>query len=317
MKKRFLSLLLTLLIFSLIFKSIDLNSFKEAVTQINYRYLLLALSYFLIYPFIGIERWRRMVTARYPFKFKEAFKIYFIGESLNLALPSKAGDLSKGYFLKKAGVSSFSYGLSTVVFEKLLDFLSLGFAFLIGLLFIHGSGEFVGKIISIIALFGAAFIFFLFLDKMRFIRGLLYKFKLKKILRSFRDIISFVRVIKKNHHRVLFFSLIFVSIIFWLGHFFQIWLFFKAANMDITFLQVLFYVPIAIFVTLIPITIAGMGTRDAMLIFLLQGFIPRATIVLGGLLITLRYFIPAAFGLLFIKNAVDYVKIKKPKRIKK
>jgi len=311
MKKRFIALFFTVLIFVLIFRSINFHAFLDSLYHLNYGYLMAALAYFLIYPFIGIERWRSMVNIRFSLKFWEAFKIYFIGESLNLALPSKAGDLSKGYFLKKAGVSSFSYGLSTVVFEKLLDLLSLGFAFIIGFLLIRGGGEFIGKTVSIIVLFALAFIFFILLDKMRFLRVILYKFKFKKMLRSFREIISFVRIIKKDHHRILFFSLILVSILFWLGHLFQIWLFFKAANMDITYIQVLFYVPIAIFVALVPITIAGMGTRDAMLIFLLQSFIPRETIVLGGLLITLRYFIPASFGLLFIKDAVEYIKIKK------
>jgi len=310
MKKRFISLFVTLIIFVLIFRSIDFQVFLESLRNLNVGYLIAALSYFLVYPFIGIERWRSMVNIRFSLKFWEAFKIYFIGESLNLALPSKAGDLSKGYFLKKAGVSSFSYGLSTVVFEKLLDLLSLGFAFIVGFLLIRSGGEFIGKTLSIIVLFAAAFILFLLLDKMRFLRVILYKLKLKKILRSFREVISFVRIIKKDHHRILFFSLILVSILFWLGHLFQIWLFFKAVNMDITYIQVLFYVPIAIFVALIPITIAGMGTRDAMLIFLLQSFIPRETIVAGGLLMTLRYFVPASFGLLFIKDAVDYTKIK-------
>jgi len=314
MKKRFISLFVTLIIFVLIFRSIDFQVFLESLRNLNVGYLIAALSYFLVYPFIGIERWRSMVNIRFSLKFWEAFKIYFIGESLNLALPSKAGDLSKGYFLKKAGVSSFSYGLSTVVFEKLLDLLSLGFAFIIGFLLIRSGGEFIGKTLSIIVLFAAAFILFLLLDKMRFLRVILYKLKLKKILRSFREVISFVRIIKKDHHRILFFSLILVSILFWLGHLFQIWLFFKAVNMDITYIQVLFYVPIAIFVALIPITIAGMGTRDAMLIFLLQSFIPRETIVAGGLLMTLRYFVPASFGLLFIKDAVDYTKIKNPQK---
>jgi len=128
MKKKLAALALTILLFILIFKNINLRTFQEAALEINWNYLIPALLYFLIYPFIGIERWRRMVALRHSFRFRDAFKIYFIGESLNLALPSKAGDLSKGYFLKKAQVSTYAFGMSSVVFEKFLDILSLGFA---------------------------------------------------------------------------------------------------------------------------------------------------------------------------------------------
>ena len=83
--------------------------------------------------------------------------------------------------------------------------------------------------------------------------------------------------------------------------------------MEIRYTQVLFYVPIALIVASIPVTIGGMGTRDLTLIGLLSPLAPREIIVLGGLLISLRYFIPASIGLLFIQDALEYVKIKRKK----
>ena len=313
MKKKLLALFITVAIFCIIFRNIDLNLFRDYVSRINFQYLAVALAYFFVYPLVGIERWRAMINLKYRLPFWDALKIYYIGETLNLALPSKAGDLSKGYFLKKAGISSFTYGMSSVFFEKLLDLLSVGFAFFIGLLFLKGGETIYPKIITILMFFLLIFFTFLNFDKMRWIKAILFKFKRRKLLKIFREITSFVGLIKRKHERFFLLGLMAVSILFWLGHLFQIFLFFKAANMEIRYSQVLFYVPIALIVASIPITIGGMGTRDLTLIGLLSAIAPREVIVLGGLLISLRYFVPASIGLLFIQDALEYVKIKRKK----
>lgn len=311
MKKRLISLFVTLLILFLIFRNISLASFAQAVSHINYFYLTMALLYFLVYPIVGIERWRWMVMVRHPFDFWTALKIYFIGETLNLALPSKAGDLAKGYFLKKAHVTSFAYGMSTVIFEKFLDLLAIGSAFLIGFMMVGIQGDIVGKMFFLSGFFLACFIVFLFLDKMRFIRALLFRLKMRKLLKAFRELVSFVIEIRKKHRFFLFCALIVTSIIFWLGHFFQIWLFFRAANMPLSYPETLFYAPIAMMAAFVPFTIAGLGAREAVLIVLLQGLMPREVIVLGGLLLSLRYIVPALIGLFFVEDALGYVRSKK------
>jgi uncharacterized protein (TIRG00374 family) len=307
MKKKLVSLAITAFIFVLIFRSIDLDAFWDALSRIDYFYFFLALGYFLVYPLIAIERWRRMVLVRHPFRFRDAFRMYFLGQTLNLVLPSKAGDLARGYFLKKKKISSLYFGTSTIVLEKFLDLLSIGFAFIVALIFLGGGGQAVSKTLMIIAVLFVFFIFFLFLDKIRFFRVILYRSDLDRVHKAFMEAISFVRIMKRTHNTPLFLILIITSVLFWLGHLMQVFFFFKAANMDISYMEVLFYVPIAIFVGMIPVTVAGMGTRDAAFIFLMQDFIPRATIVLGGLLFSLRYILPALFGLFFIRDAMDYL----------
>jgi len=310
-KRKIFSLLLTVLIFVLIFRNIDIESFLNSIPHIRVNYLFFALAYFLIYPFVGIERWRVMIQLRHSLGFWEAFKIYFIGETLNMALPSKAGDLSKAYFLKKGGICTFSFGMSSVVFEKLLDLISLGFAFILGFIFLRAGEALYTKMFAVIGVFILLFFCFLFLDRAVFIKRWLYALKGKRLVKSFNEVTAFVKIIKARKNLGLLLGLISISILFWLGHLFQIFLFFRAANMNISYWEVLFYVPVAILVALIPITIGGMGTRDLTLLGLLSSFIVPETIVLGGLLISLRYFIPALFGLLFIKDALEYIRAKK------
>ncbi len=311
MKKKLFALGVTVLIFVLIFKNIDIPAFRSAFWNINWLYLSLALGYFFIYPIVGIERWRWMINLKHHLPFREAFKIYYIGEALNVALPSKAGDLSKGYFLKKAGITSFTYGMSSVVFEKLLDLMALGFAFLIGFIFFRNETVVYPKFLLVIGLFFLLFIGFLSLDRIRCIQALLYRMKRKKLLKKCIEVTGFIRMIKHTHRSFFLFALIAVSILFWMGHLFQIFLFFRAANMEVHYLQVLFLVPIALIVAAIPVTIGGLGTRDLTLIGLFSSIAPKETILVGSLLISLRYFIPASIGLFFIKDAVGYIRSKR------
>ena len=93
--------LVLVVLISYIYVNIDLSSFVDSINRINLEYFTYAMIYFLVYPWFGIERWRRLVENSYPLKFLQATKIYFYGEGLNLMLPSKAGDISKALFLKK------------------------------------------------------------------------------------------------------------------------------------------------------------------------------------------------------------------------
>ena len=62
-------------------------------------------------------------------------------------------------------------------------------------------------------------------------------------------------------------------------------------------------VPIAIFVGLVPVTIAGMGTRDAALIYLFSAYASdSASITVGLFFSLLRYWVLALAGIPFLGN---------------
>jgi uncharacterized membrane protein YbhN (UPF0104 family) len=60
------------------------------------------------------------------------------------------------------------------------------------------------------------------------------------------------------------------------------------------------YVPLSIFVGLIPISFGGIGTRDAALIYLFSPYESSSTMAGIGILCSFRYFVPALFGLPFL-----------------
>ena len=66
--------------------------------------------------------------------------------------------------------------------------------------------------------------------------------------------------------------------------------------------------PLAILAGLLPLTFAGVGTRDAALVALYAPYFSAATGAALGLLCTSRYFLPAIGGLPFLNQYLSTVK---------
>lgn len=274
---------------------LNIDEFLESFWLIERDYLLYAITYFLVYPWFGILRWKKLVSICYQIRFLKAAKIYFYGEGLNLILPSKLGDLSKAAFLKSNKVCPLPYANGTVIYEKILDLLSIITIFLYSFL---SKGDLTLN--NQVQIFTSIFILFLCiitifnLHRIGSIIENLAPVKYKNIVISILDFLKFFKILKQNFFSIFLF--LFCSILFWAGHIFQIYLFILAANIDITYTQVLLYMPVVLIISLIPVSIAGFGTREISLLYFFEGFTSPENIVLASLMISLRYFVPGFLG---------------------
>ena len=275
---------------------LSLNAFFESLWLVNRNYFLYAIAYFFVYPWFGIFRWYKLVSNRYHISFSKAIKIYFFGEGLNLILPSKLGDLSKALYLKNYKISPFSYASGTVVYEKILDLLSIIIIFILSFL-LKGSLTLNNQNQIFASMFLISLVIIL-LFNMHFLGDIILRLTPKNYRSSILSLLTFLKffkTLKQDPFTILFF--IFFSVLFWAGHMFQIYLFILAANIDITYSQVLLYMPVVIIISLIPISIAGFGTREISLLYFFENLALPENIVLASLMISLRYIIPGLFGL--------------------
>mgnify|MGYP001424114623 CR=1 FL=1 len=275
---------------------LSINDFFESFWLIESKYFLYAITYFLVYPWFGILRWKKLVSICYQIRFSKATKIYFYGEGLNLILPSKLGDLSKAAFLKSNKICPLPYANGTVIYEKILDLLSIITIFLLSFLF---KGDLTLNnqyqiFTSIVILFLCVLTVFNLHHIGDFIQQLA-PVRYINIFDSILDFLKFFKILKQDLFSIFLF-LVF-SILFWAGHIFQIYLFILAANIDTTYSQVLLYMPIVLIISLIPVSIAGFGTREISLLYFFEGLTSPENIVLASLMISLRYFIPGFLGI--------------------
>ena len=101
-----------------------------------------------------------------------------------------------------------------------------------------------------------------------------------------------------------------MSVFIWFLHLLQIWMFILALRAYAPFLANLALSPLAILAGLLPLTFAGVGTRDAALVLFYAPFFAAPTAAALGLLCTARYLLPALGGLPFASRYLTAVERK-------
>lgn len=300
--KTLLSLFVSILIMAAIFLRIDLTSFGRYLTQADLLLLALAVLFFIPQIAISAYRWQVMIRRNARISFWEAVQLTLAANALNILLPSRAGDLSKGYFAARGRKLQIKRGMNVVFFEKYIDLASLGVVVLTGIL---GGREwdppsFLGLFYSLgmIGLFPALY----FLKLQTWVSAPC--FEKNRLLAKGREFLldsqAYLNEVKENPRQLAF--LILLSIFLWFLHLLQFYVIFLALHSKTSLFHVFRLVPLAIFVGLIPVTMAGVGTRDSALIYLFAPYETASLVVGVGLFASLRYFVPGLLGLPFLNQ---------------
>ena len=310
-KKRVISLLVSMVILAVIYLRIDMGHLAVVFEQCNFTVLFLSLA--MVIPITLATAWRLkfMVPENVSIGLLESNRLILAASTLNMVLPSKMGDMVKAYFMRDKGHISGSLALSLVVFEKGSDMLSLLFWCSLGLV-AYPSKDLLFWLMTICI--GSGFLFcFLILGSRQFsffCFRLLKWFPLKKLQRSVAEFeagwLEMHAYFWSDVSRLLVLS--FTSIGIWLLHLLQIWLFILSLHGEVAFLTTMALIPLAILAGLLPLTFAGIGTRDAALIYFFAGIVDPETAAALGLLCTSRYFLPALAGLPFLNQYMATVK---------
>lgn len=304
--KKILSLVVMILIFAFIFNSIDVSEFLRYFSEMNLLYFSLAMSLLVPAVFIAGYRWTLLLKKDINLSIKESLEMTLVGISFNALTPSKLGDLSKAYFVRKHHDVPLSSGIIAFFFEKLLDVFSIMVFSVVGLiLFDYNIGIFRTIAFGIGVIFVLCLMAFLCrLEKRPFFRrALSFVFRGRKFQIGINGIFDYIGYYRRN--LLLFVCVVFLSVLMWSLYLLQIYLFFVSFNYIISPILVFSLVPIAIIVGMIPVTIAGMGTRDSALIVLFSGYAPAPLMAAVGMMISFRYFFAALVGIPFVKKYIE------------
>jgi len=302
--KKTIAALCTILILTIIYARIDWSHFWRVCQGADLRYLSVAATFFFITTFISILRWQLLLKGEVILPLGKATKIFLAAMSLNSIMPSKLGDLSKALFLKQESIVGIKRGFDTVFLEKLLDLASLCMLFVFGAFSLSKINQ---KVVYALIFFSIAVVIFTVLfitmdQKSNPLNLLVFKFlrpfpRLKTLI---EDTQKYLSQLKKNHLRL--FIIISMSILLWALHLIQIYYFFLTLRAPVTIMEVFGLVPTAILIGLMPLTIGGMGTRDAVLIYLFSANYGYETMAGIGLLVSTRYWVPSLVGLPFLRR---------------
>jgi uncharacterized protein (TIRG00374 family) len=300
--KRLLSLLVSLAILGVIYWRIDFSRIRPVFQSCDP--LWLALSLGMVIPLTLITAWRleQLMPTGSRLGVAESNRLILVASVFNLVLPSKMGDLMKAWFMKERGHASASVAFALVIFEKTCDMLSLLFWCAFGLLlyprkdtlFWVMTGCVVAGLATGLALLAnAAFAETLFQGGARLAPAKL-RSKLERLRGGWREMhTSFWR----DRSRLALVGA--TSVFIWFLHLLQVWMFLLALRATVPFLANLALAPLAILAGLLPLTLAGIGTRDAALILFYRPYFDAPTAAALGILCTMRYVLPALGGMPF------------------
>src|SRR4051812_4670828 len=330
MKKKVISLVVSLGILALIYWKLNKHGQLHDLLQIfaSSDSVWMTISLAMVVPLTLFTSWRlqQLMPARGQLSFGEANRLILVASVLNLVLPSKMGDIAKAYFMRDRGHMEGSLALSLVVFEKACDMLSLLLWCVFGLAWVKISGSkameafhWLGTSSSMpvaqqenlffwastlvvagslgfgLLLIGSpSFAQFFFALAARIAPGKVGA-KLAKFGASWDQMHSYFWSSKARLAKVTL-----TSVFIWFLHLLQIWLFILALRANTPFVANLALSPLAILAGLLPLTFAGVGTRDAALVLFYTPYFPAATAAALGLLCTARYVLPALGGLPFV-----------------
>ncbi len=316
--KKIVSLVVSLGILAFIYWRMSQQGELAQLGQIflNCDGLWMALSLGMVVPLTLFTSWRlqQLMPQVGQLSFGEANRLILVASVLNLVLPSKMGDIAKAWFMRDRGHLSGSLALSLVVFEKTCDMLSLLLWCVFGLFFYPAKNALFwtmtagvsGMLIFGVLLIGSARFAELFFAAAARYAPKKIGAKLSKLGASWGEMHTYFWASKARLAKV---SL--TSVFIWFLHLLQIWMFILALKAWAPFLANLALSPLAILAGLLPLTFAGVGTRDAALVLFYAPYFAAPTAAALGLLCTARYLLPALGGLPF---AGEYLRIAKQAR---
>ncbi len=283
---------LTAVIFFLLFGRINLKLVFSTLKVIPPVYLLAAALLTLSFPIISALRWQMILRSMgHRERFTRCLVIIAGVWPISAVSPSKAGDILKVYSLRKSADTMTIAG--SVIAERAFDIIVLaGFALSGGIFFRNVYIISVSAAVFLAVIIGVLLIHvdFPFPGKKKF------QAKLTQLLDSLRKI---------GRNRRLLVPILLLTILNWFGSIVQTKVLFDGVGADVTLGFTSAAMPVAIFAGLLPITIAGMGTRDAAIVSLFSGFASSHEALAVALLYSFfGYWLMSIIGLPFIRKAL-------------
>lgn len=287
--KTILAISITILIFYLIFQQISIQDLIQTLKNANPYYLLVSLFPLALSLFFTAKRWQTLLLAiGYNLSLKKSFYILMAAIPLTSITPSKSGDVIRAYYLKEEIPVTRTIG--GVLTERIFDVVVLISLSLLGT-FYYQHNEFIWLLLICLVL--------ILLLVLILKRGLSLPFS-RSMNEKIDNIAYSMKSLFKN--KTFFFKITVYSIVIWILAMLQVLMFFYALDVNVDLLYVFANMPIAIFVGMLPVTLGGMGTRDAAIIYLFSGYGTSSELLAVGILFSLfRYWLLSIAGLPFMK----------------
>lgn len=287
----------------------DMTEFSRVFRQMHLSWFLLSLTGVMLVLGIKSLRWNLLLVheqCAYP-KWN-SFVAYMASFTIGLITPGRLGEISRLYYVREETKISFYAGFKTLIVDRIFDFAMLVWFGVTGLLFFYkllgdtnGMGYLLFTAATMLAGWGLIYVIL-----SRFVKNDSSKIGLRFIRESWNGMFQTAMLWPWILTLVAYF-------VFYVANF---WIF-KSIGIDLSLIDIGFILSLMSLATLIPVSLAGFGTREASLVFLLSfyGISPEVAIVFSLLQFTAFFLWGGLIGWLFwLYNPVKMNMIKEDYR---
>ncbi|KUK68521.1 MAG: Putative membrane protein [Methanocalculus sp. 52_23] len=294
-------------VFLVILVNLDTRAILTALLSVNYYYLIAALLINGLIVVIKAKKWKIIVDSiRSGFSLWQSIIGFLVGFSLSTLTPAKVGDAARFLYVRDESCTT-GMALSTVVIDRIIDLVLL-FAFgiiaMIAFSLIRGVEILSGGLLLVLA---GAIIFGIYaVSRKNYMEKILRPFfgvfvpprYRDQVSGYFNDFYSGLEQFLASRRKVL--GCVAAGIVSWLLAVVYAALLGRAIGIDVGYYMFL-VIPIISVVDLLPISISGIGTRDATLLYLfgIIGIAPETVVAFSILYLVFSYWFIALVGLLF------------------
>lgn len=285
----FFKIFVTTSIFFILITHIDIDNFFNVIKKIELKFYFYALVIALVQLLLNVTRWKIIIN-HLGDKIDHLIltKIFWIGLFFNQVLPtSVGGDVVKSYYLFKENVK-FDRVVLSIVIDRVFGMVGLSFLSMLVVIFFHGRAGASPILIEVITLW---FVFYFSIGVFFMFDKIFFPFANIKIIKWLNSIAYDLRKIIFSINPSI--KLLIISLFI---HSLNILIFLvlaKGSGIFYLWESFVFIVPLATLIMSIPISIAGWGIREGVLVAGLsytgvQNEVTLAISVMFGLIVLLH-----------------------------
>jgi uncharacterized protein (TIRG00374 family) len=288
---------------------IDLKIVYRSLLQSNYKLLILAVIFMLIHFCFKMIRYRAfLIKQGVVISFKTIVHISLASIYLSFITPGRVGDISKAYFLHKFSRASLNKLIATSILDRAYDVYLLIIVFLVGLSASNAFGQLKHTFILTVIVLSSIPLIFLIDSYRKKLFGLIEWIQIKLTKSS-----------SWNRHVQVFFSEIdsllshtlcagamttFAAYLFFFGSCYFISL---SLDVELSYFQISFFIACANILSFLPISFAGIGTREVSLVYLfsIENLSSESALTFSTLVFSFTYLLFGIIGF-FCFMTLDY-----------
>ena len=267
MKIKFNSIIkiaVTLAILIFLFWKVEFNTvgFGETIRSVRTGYFLLSLLGVIFVLGIKSYRWRLLIHNEGVIYSKyKAFAAYMSSDAIGIVTPGRIGEIARLYYVRQETPIGFYAAFKTIVSDRIFDFTMLGWFGLSGMLFYFKT---FGNHPGIYYAIGVLLVFIIGYIVVIKLLATILKYKKVNRLPVVRFIYESFLAVLSNRSMLMWV----ITIAAYFLYFAFSWLIMISLHLSPSYIDVIFIMSIMSLSTIIPLSVAGFGTREATLVLL-------------------------------------------------